>query len=128
MKRIVVFLMLVIALTLSACGPAAAAEPEACKTAPGCAKIAKGQTIKIGYAGPMTGDYSQFGVDMSQAMKIAVADLGDFQGWKFELVAQDDMASAEGAAAVANKLVTDHTFVAMAGHAFSGATSAAMPI
>ncbi|MEI7848236.1 MAG: branched-chain amino acid ABC transporter substrate-binding protein [Chloroflexota bacterium] len=128
MKRIVVFLMLVIALTLSACGPAAAAEPEACKTAPGCAKIAKGQTIKIGYAGPMTGDYSQFGVDMSQAMKIAVADLGDFQGWKFELVAQDDMASAEGAAAVANKLVTDNTFVAMAGHAFSGATSAAMPI
>jgi len=120
--------MLVAALFLAACGPAVAAEPEACKADLGCAKIAKGQTIKIGYAGPMTGDYSQFGIDMSQGMKIAVNDLGDFQGWKFDLVAEDDMASAEGAAAVANKLITDPTFVAMAGHAFSGATSAAMPI
>ena len=128
MKKIVVFLMLVAAMVLTACGPAAATEPEACKAELGCAKITKGQTIKIGYAGPMTGDYSQFGVDMSQAMKIAVADLGDIQGWKFELVAEDDQASAEGAAAVANKLITDTTFVAMAGHAFSGATSAAMPI
>jgi branched-chain amino acid transport system substrate-binding protein len=128
MKRTVVFLLMVAALLLAACGPAVAAEPEACKADLGCAKIAKGQTIKIGYAGPMTGDYSQFGVDMSQAMKIAVADLGDLQGWKFDLVAEDDQASAEGAAAVANKLITDTTFVAMAGHAFSGATSAAMPI
>jgi branched-chain amino acid transport system substrate-binding protein len=128
MKRTVVFLLMVVALMLAACGPAAAAEPEACKAELGCAKIAKGQTIKIGYAGPMTGDYSQFGVDMSQGMKIAVADLGDLEGWKFDLVAEDDQASAEGAAAVANKLITDPTFVAMAGHAFSGATSAAMPI
>ena len=128
MKKTLVFLIMVLALLLAACGPAAASEPEACKAAPGCAKIAKGQTIKIGYAGPMTGDYSQFGVDMSQAMKIAVKDLSDFQGWKFDLVAEDDQASAEGAAAVANKLITDPTFVAMAGHAFSGATSAAMPI
>jgi len=128
MKRTVVFLMLVVAFMLAACGPAAATEPEACKAELGCAKIAKGQTIKIGYAGPMTGDYSQFGIDMSQGMKIAVNDLGEFEGYKFELVAEDDQASAEGAAAVANKLITDSAFVAMAGHAFSGATSAAMPI
>ncbi len=128
MKKIVVFLFLAAALLLSACGPAAAAVPEACKADLGCAKISKGQTIKIGYAGPMTGDYSQFGKDMSQAMKIAATDSVDFQGWKFELLAEDDQASAEGAAAVANKLITDTTYVAMAGHAFSGATSAAMPI
>ena len=128
MKRTVVFLLMVVALMLAACGPAAGAEPEACKAELGCAKIAKGQTIKIGFAGPMTGDYSQFGIDMSQGMKIAVPDAGDVQGFKFELVIEDDGGSAEGGAAVANKLVTDPTFVAMAGHAFSGATSAAMPI
>jgi len=105
-----------------------AGEPEVCAADLGCAVIKAGETIKIGYAGPMTGDYSQFGIDMSHAMELAVADAGQFEGFSFELVAEDDLASAEGAAAVANKLITDPTFVAMAGHAFSGATAAAMVI
>lgn len=128
MKRIVLFVMLVVAFVLAACGPAAATAPEVCNTELGCAVISKDQTIKIGFAGPMTGDYSQFGVDMSNAMKLAVADLGDVQGWKVEMAIEDDGGGAEGGAAVANKLVSDLTFVAMAGHAFSGATAAAMPI
>ena len=128
MKRIVVFVVLLSALLLAACGSAAPKAPEACNAELGCAVISKGQTLKIGYAGPMTGDYSQFGIDMSNAMKLAVADLGEIQGWKVEMAIEDDGASAEGGAAVANKLVSDQTFVAMAGHAFSGATAAAMPI
>ena len=128
MKRIVVFVVLLSALVLSACGSAAAKAPEACNADLGCAVIAKGQTLKVGFAGPMTGDYSQFGIDMSNAMKLAVADLGNVQGWKVEMAIEDDGGGAEGGAAVANKLVSDPTFVAMAGHAFSGATAAAMPI
>src|SRR5512138_194379 len=128
MKRIVVFVLLIAALMLAACGQAAPKAPEACNAELGCATIAKGQTIKIGFAGPMTGDYSQFGIDMSNAMKLAVTDLGDIQGWKVEMAIEDDGGGAEGGAAVANKLVSDPTFVAMAGHAFSGATAAAMPI
>lgn len=128
MKRIVLFVMLVAALVLASCGTAAPTAPEACNAELGCAVIAKDQTVKIGFAGPMTGDYSQFGVDMSNAMKLAVADLGDVQGWKVEMAIEDDGGGAEGGAAVANKLVSDPTFVAMAGHAFSGATAAAMPI
>ena len=128
MKRTVFFVLLVAALVLAACGPAEAKVPEACNADLGCAVIAKDQTVKVGYAGPMTGDYSQFGIDMSNAMKLAVADMGDIQGWKVEMAIEDDGASAEGGAAVANKLVSDPTFVAMAGHAFSGATAAAMPI
>lgn len=153
MKKSLFFVLMIVALLLAACGapaateapaaeapaaeapaaeaPAAevpAGEPEACAAELGCAVIPAGSTIKLGYAGPMTGDYSQFGIDMSNAMKLAVTDFGDVEGFKVELVAEDDLASAEGAAAVANKLVTDPTFVAMAGHAFSGATSAAMPI
>ena len=128
MKRFVVFVMLIGALLLAACGSAAATAPEACNAELGCAVIGKGQTLKIGFAGPMTGDYSQFGIDMSNAMKLAVDDLGDIQGWKVEMAIEDDGGGAEGGAAVANKLVSDPTFVAMAGHAFSGATAAAMPI
>ena len=123
MKRIVVLVVLLSALLLAACGPAAASAPEACNAELGCAVIGEGQTIKIGFAGPMTGDYSQFGIDMSNAMKLAVNDLGDIQGWKVEMAIEDDGGGAEGGAAVANKLVSDPTFVAMAGHAFSGATA-----
>jgi branched-chain amino acid transport system substrate-binding protein len=129
MKRTAFFLMLALALLLAACGPAAGAEPEACQADEfGCAAIKQGQSIKVGYSGPMTGDYSQFGIDMSNAMKLAVAAFGDIQGWKVEMAIEDDGGGAEGGAAVANKLVSDPTFVAMAGHAFSGATAAAIPI
>jgi len=128
MKRSALFLMLVATLILAACGPAAAKAPDACNAELGCATITKAQTIKVGYSGPMTGDYSQFGIDMSSAMKLAVTDFGDVQGWKVEMAIEDDGGGAEGGAAVANKLVSDPTFVAMAGPAFSGATAAAMPI
>lgn len=103
--------------------------PEACaKDAFGCAKIAAGQTVKIGMGAPMTGDNANFGIDISQGGKIAITDGADVQGWKFELVAQDDQGAPEGGAAVANKLVADPSVVAIAGHIFSGATEAAMAI
>ncbi|MCD6356483.1 MAG: branched-chain amino acid ABC transporter substrate-binding protein, partial [Anaerolineaceae bacterium] len=59
---------------------------------------------------------------------LAVADACGYAGFNFALVAEDDEGSGEGGAAVANKLVADPTFVAMAGPLFSGATAAAMPI
>jgi ABC-type branched-subunit amino acid transport system substrate-binding protein len=109
--------------------PPASAVPEICSTdAIGCAIIEPGQTIKIGMGAPMTGDNAAFGQDISQAAMIAISDAGQFQGFSFELVAEDDGGSAEGGAAVANKLVSDPQVVAIAGHIFSGATAAAMPI
>jgi branched-chain amino acid transport system substrate-binding protein len=99
-----------------------------CTDAIGCAVIEPGQTIKIGMGAPMTGDNAAFGQDISQGAKIALQDAGDFEGFTFELVAEDDGGTPEGGAAVANKLVADPTVVAIAGHIFSGATAAAMPI
>jgi branched-chain amino acid transport system substrate-binding protein len=106
-----------------------AAVPAVCgKDAIGCAVFKPGQTIKIGMGAPMTGDNAAFGQDISQAAKIAVTDAGTFQGFTFELDAQDDGGTAEGGAAVANKFVADPQFVAIEGHIFSGATKAAIPI
>lgn len=107
---------------------AAAGEDPCAGDAFGCAKIPAGETIKIGMGAPMTGDNAQFGVDISQGAMIAVADGGEVEGHKFELVVQDDGGTPEGGAAVANKLVSDPNVVAVAGHIFSGATDAAMPI
>lgn len=150
----IVSIFMMVAMVLASCSPATQTTPTtAAPTAPaataassgssssatgakvdcakdpfGCAKIPAGQTIKIGMGAPMTGDNAQFGVDISQAAKIAVQDAGDFQGFKFELVTQDDGGTGEGGAAVANKLVSDPTVVAIEGHIFSGATAAAIPI
>jgi branched-chain amino acid transport system substrate-binding protein len=140
MKLSRLFILAVIfVMILSACGPAAEApeaeEPvgvdptEICENDDfGCAVIAPGQTIKIGMGSPMTGGNAAFGIDAEQAGMIAVADAGEHEGFQFELIAEDDGGTPEGGAAVANKFAADPTVVGVAGHLFSGATFAAMPI
>jgi branched-chain amino acid transport system substrate-binding protein len=109
--------------------PAAPAVPEVCATDKfGCATFAPGDVVKIGMGAPMTGGNASYGIDISQGGTIAVQDAKDVLGWKFELVAEDDGGNAEGGAAVANKFVADPAVVAVAGHIFSGATAAAIPI
>jgi len=106
-----------------------AALPQACLDDEfGCAVIPSGETVKIGMGAPLLGDYSMFGIDISQGVSLALEQAGDFEGWVFELVAEDTGGSPEGGASVANKMVTDPTVVAIAGHIFSGSTDAAMPV
>jgi branched-chain amino acid transport system substrate-binding protein len=133
MKRqmFVFAVVMVVVILLTACGSAGdvAGAPDVCNTdAGGCAVIKPGETIKIGMGAPMTGDNAAFGQDISQAAEIAVTDAGTSNGFAFELLAEDDGGTPEGGAAVANKFVSDPTVVAIAGHIFSGATLAAMPI
>ncbi len=152
MKRLYFTLSVLMAasMLLAACGPAPTAVvtvapvtaapatvvpatvnpvPAVCSTdTVGCAVIKPGQTVKIGMGAPMTGDNAAFGKDISDAAKLAISDAGKFQGFSFELVAEDDGGTAEGGATVANKLVSDPTVVAIAGHIFSGATASAIPI
>ena len=130
-RLLFVSVLLVMAMFLASCQPAAPAGKgeEVCASDPfGCAELAPGTTIKIGMGAPMTGDNAQFGIDISQGSQVAIIDAGELEGFKFELVAEDDGGSPEGGAAVANKLVSDTSVVAIAGHIFSGATEAAMPV
>jgi branched-chain amino acid transport system substrate-binding protein len=69
-----------------------------------------------------------FGRDISQAAKMAVRDAGKFKGFTYELVIEDDGGTPDGGAAVAKRFVADPQVVAIAGHIFSGATLAAIPI
>lgn len=94
----------------------------------GCAVIPAGETIKIGMGAPLLGDYSMFGIDISQGVALALELDDGFEGWTYELVAEDTGGSGEGGAAVANKMVTDPTVVAIAGHIFTDSTAAAIPI
>ena len=76
----------------------------------------------------MTGDYSAFGTDISEAGLIAIQDAPQLEGRSFELLIQDTQGGGEGGAAVANLYVSDPDVVAIAGHTFSGSTAAAIPI
>jgi branched-chain amino acid transport system substrate-binding protein len=127
MKK-VLFVFVMLAMVLSACGGSAAKAPDACSADEyGCAVIPEGETIKIGMGAPLLGDYSMFGVDISQGASLAINDQ-TLEGFSFELVAEDTGGTPEGGAAVANKMVTDPSVVAIAGHIFSGSTQSAMPI
>ena len=130
-KRYYIFSILIaVSLILAACGGGAKA-PEQCADNPDesvCAVIEPGSTIKIGYAGPMTGDYSAFGIDISNAGLLAAEDAGEFNGFTFELLVEDTQGGGEGGASVANLYVSDSDVVAIAGHTFSGSTAAAIPI
>jgi len=130
-KRYYLFSIVIAAsLILAACGGAASA-PDICAENPDetvCAVIEEGSTIKLGYAGPMAGDYSAFGTDISNAGLLAAEDAGEFEGFTFELLVEDTQGSGEGGASVANLYVSDPDVVAIAGHTFSGSTAAAIPI
>lgn len=115
--------------TASSADAAADGVPDVCATdAFGCAVFKSGDLIKIGMGAPMTGGDASYGIDISQGGKVAVQDFGELNGVKFTLVAEDDGGTAEGGAAVANKFASDPAVVAVAGHIYSGATSAAIPV
>jgi len=130
-KSLVILAILLIAsFALTACGGGAQA-PEECaenENETVCAVIEEGSTIKLGFAGPMTGDYSAFGIDISNAGVVAIEDAGEFEGFNFELLIEDTQGSGEGGASVANLYVSDPDVVAIAGHTFSGSTAASIPI
>jgi branched-chain amino acid transport system substrate-binding protein len=124
-------LLFIVSIVVAACGQTGAQPPEECQDDPDeklCAVIEPGDTIKIGFAGPMTGDYSVFGIDISNGGLLAPADAGELEGFEFELLVEDTQGGGEGGAAVANLFVSDPDVVAIAGHTFSGSTAAAIPI
>ena len=74
--------------------------------------------IKIGIAGPMTGDQSRYGVDFKNGAGLAVEHWmakGGVGGKKVEIIQEDDQHDPKQAVAVANKLVNEGV-VGVIGH------------
>lgn len=80
--------------------------------------------IKIGSAGPMTGQYAAFGEQLKRGAQMAVEDInaaGGVNGQKLELLVGDDACDPKQATAVANKMVSDKVAF-VAGHFCSGSS------
>ena len=87
-------------------------------------------TIKLGVAGPHSGDLASYGIPTVKAAELVVKEVnakGGVLGKKVELLVEDDVCKPEVATNTATKLVGEGVH-AVLGHICSGATRAAMGI
>ncbi len=95
-----------------------------------CGPVLAADTIKLGVAGPHSGDLASYGLPTVNAAKLVVADFnakGGVLGKQIELVVEDDVCKPEVATSTATKLVGEDVAVVL-GHICSGATKAALGI
>jgi branched-chain amino acid transport system substrate-binding protein len=88
-------------------------------------------TIKLGVAGPHSGDLASYGIPTVNAAELVVADInakGGVFGKQVELLVEDDVCKPEVATNTATKLVGPKTLHVVLGHICSGATKAALGI
>ncbi|MDO3676645.1 ABC transporter substrate-binding protein [Paenibacillus ehimensis] len=94
----------------------------------GASKEAAGDTIKIGWFGPLTGPTATDGTHSRDAALLAVEQYnaaGGINGKKVELVAEDDQGKPEEAIKAVQKLVNNDKVTALVGGAYSGPTKTA---
>lgn len=87
-------------------------------------------TIKLGVAGPHSGDLASYGIPTVKAAELVVKEInakGGVLGKPVELIVEDDVCKPEVATNTATKLVGENVNVVL-GHICSGATKAALGI
>jgi len=87
-------------------------------------------TIKLGVAGPHSGDLASYGLPTVKAAELVVKDInakGGVLGKQVELLTEDDVCKPEVATNTATKLLSEKVDVVL-GHICSGATKAALGI
>jgi branched-chain amino acid transport system substrate-binding protein len=85
-------------------------------------------TIKLGVAGPHSGDLASYGIPTIKAAEFVVAKVnaaGGVLGKQVELLVEDDVCKPEVATNTATKLISEKVDVVL-GHICSGATKAAL--
>ncbi len=83
-------------------------------------------TLKIGFTGPLTGDYAQYGLAVQYGAQLAVDEInaaGGINGMKLELLYQDDKAGEQDAVNGYNALMDDGMKISL-GSVTSGSCAA----
>jgi branched-chain amino acid transport system substrate-binding protein len=89
-----------------------------------------GKPIKFAVALPMTGDNSEYGKRFLLSAQMMIEkwnSTGGVLGQQIEIVNYDDKNSAEEAASIAQKIVSDKDIIAVLGHFSSGVSMTAAP-
>jgi branched-chain amino acid transport system substrate-binding protein len=86
--------------------------------------------LKVGFIGPLSGDYAKYGVTMSQAAQMAIDERNaakQFGDVKITLVKEDSEGKPEKATAAFEKLASVDKISGLIGEVFSGASLAISP-
>jgi branched-chain amino acid transport system substrate-binding protein len=114
-------------LVLTGCAPASSnAEPDAGSGSSG----GSGETIKVGYIGPLTGGSASLGVPAQHGFELAVKHLNESGELDrtIELISVDDEADPTKSAAAAQRMVTEDDVIAVLGGPNSGPVLANNPV
>jgi len=90
----------------------------------------KVDTVKIGFVGPMTGDYANYGKLMSQAVRLAAEErnaAGGVAGMPVEVVVEDSEGNIEKGQAAIEKLASVDRVNGLVGAVFSSVSIAIAP-
>jgi branched-chain amino acid transport system substrate-binding protein len=110
--------------------PIAAALVACCAAFVPAAPAGAGEPIRLGVAGPQSGDLASYGIPSARAAALVVKEVnakGGVLGRQVQLLVEDDVCKPEIAANTAGKLVSDKVHVVL-GHVCSGATKPALGI
>jgi branched-chain amino acid transport system substrate-binding protein len=115
-------LAVVSALTLSACSNDSSGD----KSSGGLGGSGGGETYKIAFQGPLSGDNAQLGINEVNAVELAIEQANKSGNLDFtlELVKADDQGSPEQAPTAAAQVLQDDAVLGVVGPSFSGATKA----
>lgn len=113
----------------TAVGLTAALALSACGTTGGDTGGGSGETVKIAYQGPLTGDNAAYGSYATAGIEVALADYAEQypDGPTVEVVYADTQGDPAQAPAVATDLINDDAVLGVTGPAFSGETNATGP-
>ncbi|MFZ4827761.1 MAG: branched-chain amino acid ABC transporter substrate-binding protein [Phototrophicaceae bacterium] len=125
MKRILLLLTILALLAVSV----AMVSAQDCADELGCVVLESDDPVTIAYMLALSGAVAPYGEDSKGAIEIAVDDRGGMiLDREIELVAEDELCSAEGGQAAAQKVAADDMIVAVIGTTCSGAATGALPI
>jgi len=94
-------------------------------------EVSTGESIKIGFLGPLTGDAASLGTNAQKGVELAVKEIneaGGINGKSIELVYEDGKCNAKDAATAGNKLINLDKVTAIVGGLCSSETMAIAPV
>lgn len=124
MKR-VAFLVLIVSLLLTACGDRLY---DNCTDPLSCVTVGFGEPITIAVALTLSGPDAPYGIDALRGVELAIADRGKILNHSIELIQEDDLCSAEGGQAAAERLAKNPKVLGVIGATCSSASEKAAKV
>ncbi len=124
--------LLVATLALTACGSRGGDTTSSTSGSTGSGSAAAGtKTAKIGVIAPLSGDLAALGLGIQNSVDLAIKQANDsnaIPGWKLELAAQDDQATADVGKNAATKLAGDKDVIGVVGTLNSSVSLQVQPV